>query len=291
MKVEGMLIHGKQIMLAAFIASAIGMSCTACLSTSGIHNTPAVQPPGIQQPYLSTDAADPLRITLNTASVTPAVQIPDPQKPQTVQFSANSYVSAHAGRIETSPLGHPVGKVSGIDLAAAQFAQSNYQGTIPPLQYKGSFQQEAVRTLDAGYTFVANTDDTGLGLDLAVRPRISLNEQGDVRTTRAGAEVRIGQNLDLRGQNAKNSNWYLFAGADGEAIIWDVQRGGGAFADDEFTLQDKVTVGDVQAGIAFQSPAGQMSVSYIQRDFEYRNGAISRSGEEEFAAITLTWRR
>ncbi len=153
---------------------------------------------------------------------------------------------------------------------------------------------EAARTTRSRTAFTVNAGNamTGLGVDLALSPRITVEESDAFRSTRAGAEVRIGQNLDLRGADAENPNWYVFAGADGEAVVWDMRQGGGMdVAGGAFTLQDKVTVGDMQAGISFEQAGTQMSVSYIQRDYRYENGARSQSGTEDFAALTLTWRR
>ncbi len=285
-----MLRLGTKIFVAATLTSAIGLSCTACLSTPATYDTIAVRSGQTDIVLPKADSDEPIRLASSKMAHQPIRQLPpapQPKQHQPLQFSSSSYIQPSSNQIDTGASFRPVGEVSGIDITVAEFAQS----TSSPLKYQGSWQKEDVQKIDAGYTFIANKQDTGLGLDLAVRPHVSINAQGDVRTTRAGAEVRVGQNLDLRGQKARNSNWYFFAGADGEAVVWDVQRRGSSLTDGQVTLQDKVTIGDVQAGIAFQSPAGQMSISYIQREFEYRNGAISRSGEEEFAAVTLTWRR
>lgn len=289
-----MLAQGKRILIAAVTASAVGLSCTACLSTSATRLQPAAPQKQAQLNY-----AQPLSTTERAAvnapqhAISTVHQIPPTsvQPQQALQLNSSRYVTNDGGQLQTGSNIRPFGEVSGIDLTVAEFAQSTRNGAASPLSLDRRWKQEDVQKIDAQYTFVAPKADTGLGLDLAVRPHVTINSQGDVKTTRAGAEVRVGQNLDLRGQTAKNSNWYFFAGADGEAIVWDVQQSGRSLNNGQVTLQDKVTVGDVQAGIAFNSPAGQMSVSYIQRDFEYRNGAISRSGEEEFAAVTLTWRR
>lgn len=269
---------GTKPLLALFGASAITLSCTACLGPSSLSYTPM----SASAPTKSQNAIPADQSLIRTTSYDRRTSAPVTTVPTVAQQSARASYSQ-------ASLSRPLGQVNGIDLTVAQFADSVAQSPRVDLTYRGKVSQP--QNLNAGYTFLADSEKTGFGLDLAVRPHVTINDEGAVRSTRAGAEVRVGQNLDLRGQNANNSNWYLFAGADGEAVVWDVQRTGlNDLTNGQVTLQDKVTVGDVQAGIAFESPAGQMSISYIERDYEYRNGAISRSGTEEFAAVTLTWR-
>ncbi|MEO1568397.1 MAG: hypothetical protein AAFR94_04155, partial [Pseudomonadota bacterium] len=56
-------------------------------------------------------------------------------------------------------------------------------------------------------------------------------------------------------------------------------------------LRDKVTVGDVQAGVALHRGLGELSLSYIHREIEWsdRNGGASTN--EDFAGISFTMRR
>lgn len=271
-----------RLMLALSAAAALGLSCTACLAPNSLNarsqtpvQTTRFEPP----PSAETDV---IRLGVQTTARRTLVS----EAPAPIQYQAQSQTPALS-------LSHsrPLGELNGIDMAVAGFAESvthtPYQ-KLSPLDLK----QSDHRRIDAGYTLYANSEDTGLGLDISVRPRVTFDRTENFSSTRAGAEVRIGQDLDLRGKPKKNSNWYLFAGADGEAVVWDVQRAGTTgIADGLVTLQDRVTVGDVQAGVAWESPAGQMSISYIEREYEYRNGAISRTGDEDFVALTLTWRR
>ena len=134
---------------------------------------------------------------------------------------------------------------------------------------------------------------TGLNFDVGVAPRITVRDEGNLTTQRVGGEVRIGQNFDFVESSKKAiDGWYIFAGADGEALVWDTS------AENGFTpqiggmaLTDQVTVGDLQAGVSIQKAGGELSLSYVRRDVEYsdRNGSISNT--EDFAAITFTMRR
>ena len=259
------------------LLTCFGVSGAACLEPSAFQKAEA--PPAVSTYRSYALADDPTLIRTTAPGVTPSerqkLDAPPPQRQQILQdtfYRTNPKPAAASAstayRIETSP--------------------GTTFGPAPAPSYRENFDQ--TEQIDASYTFVANSQKTGLGLDLALKPRLSVNDEGALKTTRAGAEVRVGQNLDLRGKNARNANWYFFAGADGEAVVWDIQRTGADITNGQVTLQDRVTIGDVQAGIAWESPAGQMSISYISREFEYRNGAISRSGEEDFAAVTLSWR-
>lgn len=144
--------------------------------------------------------------------------------------------------------------------------------------------------IEADAVFGATGAQTGLGVDVAIAPRASVLETSTFRSTRAGAEVRVGQGLDLRGQDVDQPSWYIFAGADGEAVVWDVAGQGLNVMGGGVTLQDKVTMGEMQAGLAFEQAGTQIAVSYLRREFDYENGSIRRSTEGDFAAVTLTWR-
>ena len=153
--------------------------------------------------------------------------------------------------------------------------------------YREDFDQ--TEQIDASYTFVANSQKTGLGLDLALKPRLSVNDEGAFKTTRAGAEVRVGQNLDLRGKNARNANWYFFAGADGEAVVWDIQRTGADITNGQVTLQDRVPLVMYRPHCVGKPGRPDVDQLYFTgiRISQRRNLAL---GEEDFAAVTLSWR-
>ncbi|MEL7231458.1 MAG: hypothetical protein AAGJ85_02990, partial [Pseudomonadota bacterium] len=94
-------------------------------------------------------------------------------------------------------------------------------------------------------------------LDVGIAPRFSISQDGAFSTRRVGGEVRIGQNFDKRGQGGADSSWYLFAGADGEALVWEPDAAGNIdMSMNDMALRDKVTVGDMQAGISLQRGDG-----------------------------------
>lgn len=146
------------------------------------------------------------------------------------------------------------------------------------------------QSVSAEITLSAPAERTGLGLDVGIAPRVTVTREGEIKTRRFGGEVRIGQNFDLRGEADDTTGWYIFAGADGEALVWDPGRNGSVSFDD-MTLRDRVTVGDMQAGVSFQRGEGQLSISYIRREVEYRERNLGASENEDFAGVTFTMKR
>ena len=151
---------------------------------------------------------------------------------------------------------------------------------------------ENAEQFTAQMTFTALSSETGLGLDMSLAPRATLEKRGQFSTARAGAEFRVGQGLeevverlDQRGEKVKIDSWYVFAATDGEALCWDIGDKGAKF--DGVALRDQVTVGDIQAGIAFQKAGGALSFGYVHREYS-REGAKAK---EDFAAISFTLKR
>lgn len=145
------------------------------------------------------------------------------------------------------------------------------------------------RQLTAEISLSASAAETGLGFDVGLAPRVSFTRDGAFATRRIGGEVRIGQNFDKRGDGDVAKSWYLFAGADGEALVWEPNERGYVSVS-ELALRDKVTVGDVQAGVALNSGLGQLSFSYIQREVEYRERNLGASENEQFVGLSFTIR-
>ncbi len=142
-----------------------------------------------------------------------------------------------------------------------------------------------------GLSIAATSLQTGLAFDVGLAPRLGIRESGDVKGQRLGGEVRFGQGLDLLNSGASPDGWYVFVGADGEALVWDadVRRGVSSFTDMQVT--DQLTVGDLQAGVSIQRAGGELSFSYIRREIEFNDRNKSMSANEDFAGITFTMRR
>jgi hypothetical protein len=82
------------------------------------------------------------------------------------------------------------------------------------------------------------------------------------------------------------NSWYLFAGADAEALTYSpdsLTR----FNNGNFHLQDRIIVGDAQAGVGYRIGDADLSVSYLRREAQ----AEGISFTEDAAALSFTWKR
>jgi hypothetical protein len=130
-------------------------------------------------------------------------------------------------------------------------------------------------------------DDFGFGI--ATRTAYLATDFGESRSR--GAEVRFGQRLDglvreFQTSGWDNPSWYFFAASDGQALTWTpamerAMRPGLSYQD------DRITIGDLQAGLSMEANGLQASFSYIQR--EISNGRASDT--QNFTGVSLTMRR
>jgi hypothetical protein len=171
---------------------------------------------------------------------------------------------------------------------AARFKALDLSTPMPLRQMRGD-------TWSAEVTFGASSARTGLGFDVQATPRaqIQRNTAGG-NVARVGGEVRIGQNLadrDLRGTGAATPAWYFFIGADNEALVWNM---GDKQAVNGVTLQDAVTTGDIQVGVAWRAAfGGQMSLGVVERELEFNDiaGDHDVRRKDHFVAFSYTLRR
>lgn len=148
------------------------------------------------------------------------------------------------------------------------------------------------RNVSIGLSLAATSTQTGLAFDVGLAPRLAVRDGGDLKGKRLGGELRFGQGLDVLQSSEAPKGWYVFVGADGEALVWDtdMQRLG-VDALSDMQLTDQLTVGDLQAGVSIQRAGGELSLSYIRREMRFsdRNGSLSDT--EDFAGISFTMRR
>ena len=124
------------------------------------------------------------------------------------------------------------------------------------------------------------------GIDLVLRPRASLrfDDEGS-SSALVGAVVEIGEDL-RQGSEFSANTWYLFAGADAEALTYSpdsLKR----FNTGQFHLQDRIIVGDAQAGVGYRIGDADLSLSYLRREAQ----AEGLSYTEDAAALSFTWKR
>jgi hypothetical protein len=149
-----------------------------------------------------------------------------------------------------------------------------------------------VTDLAIGVAIEASSQLTGLGFDVELAPRFSLRDQGDIRSQRFGGEVRFSPDLGHLKREGYPDGWYLFIGADGEALVWDTDlRGMDMRIWDDFLVTDQITVGDLQAGLSVQRGAGQFSLSYIRREVKFDDRNRAMKDVEDFAGLSFTIRR
>ena len=151
---------------------------------------------------------------------------------------------------------------------------------------------EVVQDMSLGLSIAAPASRTGLAFDVGLAPRVAIRDEGDLTSQRFGGEVRFGQGLNLTNNKGQPEGWYLFVGADGEALVWD-NSGSTPSLSDVFDVQvtDQVTVGDLQAGVSIQRAGGELSFSYIRREMKFDDRNRSLKDTEDFAGITFTMRR
>ncbi|MEM1106500.1 MAG: hypothetical protein AAGH87_08925 [Pseudomonadota bacterium] len=146
----------------------------------------------------------------------------------------------------------------------------------------------ADRSFNAEFALGARREETGLAFDFNLIPSLSYEEDGEFESRRVGAEIRLGRNFDQRGTAAAADSWYIFAGTEGEALVWEAGEYGFSNVVDAMALRDQVTVGDMQAGLSIQRGRGQLSLSYIRREVEWRDRNGGASMDEDFAGVSFT---
>ena len=143
--------------------------------------------------------------------------------------------------------------------------------------------------LGLGQSFLKKSDD---GIDLVLKPRASVRVDDNGQAALLGAVVEIGEHLFDRSDFKKNT-WYLFAGADAEALTYSpdglpyTPDGIVDFSSGHFHLQDRIIVGDAKAGLGYRIGDADVSLSYQHRqaqanDFTYK---------EDAATLSFTWKR
>ena len=153
------------------------------------------------------------------------------------------------------------------------------------LSGEGSCRRRDADVLGLGLTrdIAAKKDD---GIDLVLRPRASFQYENDGSSSAlVGAVVEIGEDLRVGSEFSANT-WYLFAGADAEALTYSpdslTKLNSG-----NFHLQDRIIVGDAQAGVGYRIGDADVSVSYLRREAQ----AEGISFTEDAAALSFTWKR
>jgi hypothetical protein len=142
----------------------------------------------------------------------------------------------------------------------------------------------------------ASGEVAGMPVDVAFAQRASIgaDSEGDIARESRGAELRLGRGVNMARWETPSWDkpaWYMFLAADDEALTWrpGVRNAfGGTGA--AFALQDRVEIGDMQAGITFEAGGLQASLAYVEREIEARSGSRTLTQDENFTGLTVTMR-
>ena len=130
-------------------------------------------------------------------------------------------------------------------------------------------------------------------VSLSHRDGLGFDQNGDISSRSRGSEIRVGRGLlpMQRRASPNSSRWYLFAGSSDQALIWQpgVRNDFGGISS-SFALQDRVEIGDRQAGITYETHGIQASLAYVERKVRMYVGAQRFTEDENFTGITLTMR-
>jgi hypothetical protein len=265
-------------MVALVTTSLLTLACQGCVQTGPMEVvSPPVQVYEVRQDFPLTNATEVPTLSLNATNVWTQS---DHHTGLERLDQAGTQSAFAPGLVTFGPV--PAGSSKALTSFAADRVQEQL---LEAPRDQRAFQGEIAVS--------APSAQTGLGLDVGIAPRFSMTRDGAFSTRRVGGEVRIGQDFDKRGEGDAKSSWYLFAGADGEALVWEPDAATGAIgmSMNDMALRDKVTVGDMQAGISLQRGGGQLSFSYIRREVEYREQNMGASETEDFAGVSFTLRR
>lgn len=212
-----------------------------------------------------------------------------------VSFAANIATAEDAVGPSTSSYA-----IDGVDLADPTQVFANRFQLISSDRTSGRFSSLAPAEPSYGHDNNARGYElqftapgmSGFDLSFAQRGGVGFNSQGDIDRQSRSSELRLGRGLDLpRNQPSAEPRWYFFAASEDEALTWRPgSRGDFGNSGPSFALQDRVEMGDMQAGITYERYGIQASLAYVEREFTVVSGAQSFTHDDSFAGLTITMR-
>lgn len=175
-----------------------------------------------------------------------------------------------------------------VDLAVRDDAASRFNALSSAPD--ASAEATAPRSLEL--ELAAGGGSAPLDISVAQRASFGTDNNGDIDRSGRGSEVRIGRGLvQARESRDSGSSVYMFVASDDEALTWQPgSRSEFGGRGPSLTMQDQVQVGDLSAGVTYESNGVQASLAYVQREESTRVGQQSFTQEEEFAGVTITMR-
>lgn len=127
-----------------------------------------------------------------------------------------------------------------------------------------------------------------VSLGLTLTPHGSISAMPGGERASGGAMLRL--NATPRGDRPEDGSWFLFAGAKGQAVSWDMSSD--AFNFDDFAqLKQRETVGDFQMGVGYQMGDAQVSFGLMRQTYKvstsYRRTYTDR---QDIAGMSIAWR-
>jgi hypothetical protein len=131
-------------------------------------------------------------------------------------------------------------------------------------------------------------------VDVSLAQRATVNADDDAERRGSGSELRVGRGLVERREGSQEPSVYMFVASDDEALTW--QPGGnrsefGGRSGGGLSLEDRVEVGDMSAGVTYERNGVQASLAYVEREESTRVGRENYTQEQAFTGVTVTMRR
>ena len=213
-----------------------------------------------------------------------------------LSFVANVATAEDAAGPTTSSVG-----VNGVNLAdpseafGNRFDLSISQGDEPRFASLAPAEPRARDNDDYRNYEVALIASAPRGFDVSFAQRggLGFNANGDLARESRSSELRLGRGLRNMPRDTPSAEpkWYFFAASEDEALIWQPgMRTEFGSSDGGFALQDRVEIGDMQAGVTYESNGWQASIAYVEREVSVRAGNRTYTEDQDFAAFTLTMR-
>ncbi len=122
---------------------------------------------------------------------------------------------------------------------------------------------------------------------------LTLAPHGSVSPIAGGEQVTGGAELRLKSKpdHPEDGSWFLFAGAKGQAVSWDMDAS--AFDLNDFAqLKQRQTIGDFQAGVGYQLGEAQVSFGVMRRTYKINTYSLREwKDRQNMAGISIAWRR
>lgn len=186
--------------------------------------------------------------------------------------------------------------------AGGEFIQNNWHDIIggdPVNGWDNQLGNEPgfVLSYDRKLRALFEVNDDGLGFDVA--PSFGASAGNVYVNGRVGLMLRFGVDLlnDYGPPRVRPSlagggyfsprdrfSWYLFAGAEGRAVVHNMFLDGSLFRDNDPSVDSKVFVGDFQAGVVLQVRRFQIAYTNVFRSREFE----TQDGAQQFGAVSVS---